>query len=60
MKFHLNDYPEYRVEIDAMSIDELLTSVLCPDIPIGKRDLTRKTQSIFFHPTTVDVAVGAA
>ena len=60
MKFHLNEYPEYLPEIDAMSTDELLSAVLCPDIPIGKRDLTRKTQSIFFHPTTVEIAVGAA
>lgn len=60
MKFHLNGYPEYRAQIDAMSTDDLLTAVLCPDIPIGKRALTRKTQTIFFHPTTLEVATGAA
>jgi len=60
MKFRLNDYPEYWQSIRAMTADELLTAVLCPDVQVGTRALPHNTQSVFLHPTKVEIAVGAA
>ena len=46
MKYIMKDYPEYKKQVDEMSVDELLLSVICPTInPVA--DPKSKLNSIY-------------
>lgn len=51
MKYKFKDYPEYKAKVDAMSVDELLLSVICPAINPDDAPVTN-TQSCFIGMTS--------
>ena len=60
MKYRIKDYPEYREQVNAMSVDELLLAVVCPNVWKG-REAIRDTAGVFIHAaTTEDAAARAA
>ncbi len=59
MKFSINIYPHIKDYVDAMSVEQLLKTVICPDCPadaIDEGDLT----SVFFYATTADKSLAAS
>lgn len=56
MKYKIKDYAEIQAKVDGMTIDELLTCVICPDYPLEKKTPVQTTTSLMFHPTDVDTA----
>ncbi len=60
MKYLLKNYPDLKEKVGKMDIDELLLSVICPNINVGKDAPPRNTTSVFVHPTTTKEAVNVA
>ena len=56
MKYKIKDYADVRARVAAMTVDELLTSVICPDYPLNVKTPARNTTSLMFHPAEVAVA----
>ena len=59
MKYCIKDYSHIRKEVEAMSIDELLLAVICPDIIPGN-PAPKNTTSVFLHPATTEKAYETA
>lgn len=59
MKYTIKQYPALRATVENMSVEELLLAVICPDLT-PKREITRRTGSVFIHPVTYDVALDIA
>lgn len=53
MKFHINDYPEIREKVEAMSITDLIRWVICPNIYIGNTP-PLNTNAVFIHKATIE------
>ncbi len=60
MKYTLKEYPDLQKKVDAMTIDELLLSVICPNINVGINTPPRNTTSVFVHPTEKKMAISVA
>ena len=48
MKYMLPEYDEYKTIVDKMSVEELLRTVICPNIGNDKTVLHNNTGSVFF------------
>ncbi len=48
MKYRIKDNLNLKAKAESMSVDELLTSVICPDYPL-KTAPVRNTTSVMFH-----------
>lgn len=59
MKYRIKNYPDLKQSVDAMSVDELLLAVVCPDLWKG-REAIRNTAGVFIHATTQEDAVRRA
>lgn len=59
MKYRIKNYPEIRKQVDEMSLDELLLSVVCANMWKG-REAIRNTGGVFIHQTTREDAVARA
>ena len=59
MKYRIKDYPEIKNAVEAMSVEQLLKSVLCPNVNAGN-DVPTDTPAVFIHTTTSDMAVETA
>ena len=57
MKYIIKDYPDLLEKAKSMSIDELLLSVISPNVTVGRDTPPRNTTSVFMHPTTTENAV---
>ena len=55
MKYILKDYPHIKVAVEKMTVEELLRTVICPDIRANTL-LEHKTGSVFIHPTSAKEA----
>lgn len=55
MKYMLPEYDEYKTIVDKMSVEELLRTVICPNIGNDKTVLHNNTGSVFFHGEKSDV-----
>ncbi len=49
MKYRIKDYEDIRAWVDSMSVDELLTSVTCPNIAPERPGMYHGVASVFFH-----------
>lgn len=49
MKYRIKDYADIRTMVDNMSVDELILSVLCPEIAPDKPTFYPNTPAVFFH-----------
>ncbi len=59
MKYVIKDYPELKIKVEGMSIDDMLRTIICPyvwpTIPTP-----RKTGAVFIHPRETAEAVAKA
>lgn len=60
MKYILKEYPDLLEKAESMSTDELLLSVISPNITVGKHTPPRNTTSVFIHPTDTESAKATA
>lgn len=56
MKYRIKDYPHIKQLVDNMDIDELLKSVICPNISAGD-EVPTYSPAVFVHPTTAENAL---
>lgn len=59
MKYRVKDYPHIKEEIENMSVEELLRTVICPDIR-ANTEMNKRTGSVFIHPTSAEEALAAS
>ncbi len=59
MKYRIKNYPDLREKVDAMSVDELLMAVVCPDIWKGRKAI-RDSAGVFIHAATSEDAAARA
>jgi beta-N-acetylhexosaminidase len=59
MRFQLKHYPEIRKQVEAMSVEDLLRSVLLPNVRAG-HVMPRNTNAVFIHPVTAQEAKAAS
>ena len=59
MKYRIKDYPEIKKAVDEMSVEQLLKSVLCPNVN-ADNDVPTDTPAVFIHTTTAEKAVETA
>lgn len=55
MKYTIPDYEEYKDIVEKMEVDELLRTIICPDIGNDKKILHNNTGAAFFHAESSDV-----
>ncbi len=60
MKYTLKLYPELLKKVDSMTVDELLLSVIVPNVNAGEITPPRDTTAVFVHPTTTEMAKSVA
>ena len=60
MKYTLKLYPELLKKVDSMTVDELLLSVIVPNVNAGEIIPPRDTTAVFVHPTTTEMAKSVA
>lgn len=60
MKYVLKEYPELQKKVDSLTVDELLLSVICPNVSAGGDTTVRNTTSVFVHPTEKEKAIKIA
>lgn len=56
MKYVIKEYSEIKAKVDNMSVEELLRTVICPNVYVDGGGSTRTTASIFLHPRTAELA----
>ncbi len=56
MKYRIKDYSAIQKRVEAMSTDELLLSVICPDYALHKEKPQGFEVTAFIHPTTEESA----
>ncbi len=56
MKYIVKDYSDLRQKVDAMDLESLLRSVICPNYTPGKSAPKGYEVSAFIHPTTEEIA----
>lgn len=49
MKYRIKDYEDIRIMVDNMTVDELILSVVCPEIAPDKPTYYPNTPAVFFH-----------
>ena len=59
MKYRIKEYPEIKKAVDEMSVEQLLKSVLCPNVNAGN-EVPTDTPAVFIHTTTAEKAVETA
>ncbi len=56
MKYKIKDYSDIRKRVDAMDIDDLLRSIVCPNYTPGQNSPQGYEAAAFIHPTTEEQA----
>ncbi len=56
MKYKVKDYEDIRHAVDAMEVEALLRSVICPNYTPGQNRPSGDEVAAFIHPTTAEVA----
>ncbi len=59
MKYVIKDYPELKAQVENMSIDDMLRTIICPYVWPGI-PTPRKTGAVFIHPRETAEAVAKA
>ena len=59
MKYTIKEYPHLKQKVEKMSTDELLKSVICPNISVGE-DIPEIKSAVFIHPANANEAAAAA
>ncbi|MBQ9782935.1 MAG: hypothetical protein IJW44_00255 [Clostridia bacterium] len=59
MKYRIKDYEDIRQQVEKMSVDQLLSCVICPDYAVDKVTPDSNILSLMFHPTDVKTAARA-
>ncbi len=60
MKYRIKEYADLKRKVEAMSIEELLNCVICPDYPLNKKVPARNTTAVMFHACDMDKAKAAS
>ena len=61
MKYRIKDFPDIKEKVDAMSVEDLLESVIIPHISPGDgRKITKKTPGIFIYTSPAEECIEAA
>lgn len=55
MKYTIRHYPEVRDAVDALSVEELIAAVTCPNVSDDLPDIYRNTATVFLHSAADDV-----
>lgn len=59
MKYVLKNYDDLLEKVEKMTVDELLLSVIMPNIIVGQNEMPKDAVSVFLHPTTTEKAKAA-
>ena len=54
MKYKIKEYPDLKIKIDKMSIDDLLRSVACPQLTVGKTPDAENNPVAFLFPSDIE------